>query len=313
MKSIRWVGFDMDECLGALYPLYSYCEHLLENIDNTTTRNAFYTDMIEAVSEESFMNPNSSLWLFRPDFANVLRLLIQAYTHGQIVGCFILSNNGSASLVNTARLLLNSGAAKLSNYTVTDLFKESWSAYAPCRKGSLIKSWAVIQTCLVTARLPRMNNSKTDLLFFDDKLHTSLRNDLGSNYIQVTPYFNYTPHTNVSRILDPLYDKYQIGRSIKMKIKKLSENIEREDLQLIFQDTPNHKEESYSLKNPSPRIRQQISEFMEPLTRFISVSPKTRKPSIQRTIRSQKATVKTPISKFTTKNSVKRRTIWKRY
>ncbi len=302
----------MDECLGALYPIYSYCEHLLEDIESTNTRNAFYTDMIDVISEESFINKNSSIWLFRPDFSSVLVSLVDAYIHGQITGCFILSNNGSAPLVNTARLLLNSGVAKLSNYTVTDLFKESWSAYAPCRKGSLVKSWTVIQNCLQSAHLPKMTNPKTDLLFFDDKVHTSLKHDLGPNYIQVTPYFNYTPHSNISRLLDPLFEKYQISRSIKLKIKKLSENIETEDLQLVFQDSPNHKEESYSLKNPSIRVKQQINEFTEPLKRFIQASPKTRKPTIQKTIRSQKTT-KTPVSKFTTKNSAKRRSLWKRY
>ncbi len=307
----------MDECLGALYPLYVYCEQLMEEIEDESTRNGFYMDMIDKISHESFFNDTTNIWLFRPDFKKVLQLLLNAYQYGQITGCFILSNNGSSSLVNTARLILNSAIAKLSNYQVTDLFKESWYAYSPCRKGSMVKSWTVIQNCLRSANLPTMHNPKTDLIFFDDKEHPSLKRELEHNYIQVTPYFNYTPHINVSRLLDPIFEKYQIQRSVKSKIKRMSENIEYEDLQLRFTDTPNSSEESYSLKNPSIKIRQQIHEFIDPLTRFIMNSPNTkiRRNSVQKTIRNQKLTLKNSqkIVQKSIKNSKQRKNIWKRY
>ncbi len=317
MRHVRWAGFDMDECLGALYPLYVYCEQLMEEIEDESTRNGFYMDMIDKISHESFFNDTTNIWLFRPDFKKVLQLLLNAYQYGQITGCFILSNNGSSSLVNTARLILNSAIAKLSNYQVTDLFKESWYAYSPCRKGSMVKSWTVIQNCLRSANLPTMHNPKTDLIFFDDKEHPSLKRELEHNYIQVTPYFNYTPHINVSRLLDPIFEKYQIQRSVKSKIKRMSENIEYEDLQLRFTDTPNSSEESYSLKNPSIKIRQQIHEFIDPLTRFIMNSPNTkiRRNSVQKTIRNQKLTLKNSqkIVQKSIKNSKQRKNIWKRY
>ncbi len=317
MRHVRWVGFDMDECLGALYPLYVYCEQLMEEIEDDSVRNSFYMEMIDKITHESFFNDSTSIWLFRPEFKKVLQLLLNAYQYGQITGCFILSNNGSSALVNTARLILNSAIARLSNNQVTDLFKESWYAYSPCRKGSLVKSWTVVQNCLQAAHLPTMNNPKTDFIFFDDKEHPSLKKELGQNYIQVTPYFNYTPHMNVSRILDPLFEKYQLQRSLKSKIKRLSENIEQEDLQLRFTDTPNSPEESYSLKNPSIRIRQQIYEFIDPLTRFIMSSPKTKvkRNTVQKTIRNQKTSPKSSkkLIQKSIKNTKQRKNIWQRY
>jgi len=308
MKSgIKWIGFDMDECLGTLYPLYAYCEELMNLINDDVIRNNFYIDMINILSEQIFIHKNHNLWIFRPNFDIVLDMLIDAYKNQQITGCFILSNNGSSSLVTTAQLLLNTAVAKKTNNHITNLFQEAWSAKAACRKNSYVKSWNVAQTCLKTSGLPVMQNPKTDLLFFDDKIHPSLQKELGPNFVQVSPYFNYTPYQNVFIILKPLFDKYKISQQQRQQLKTYAEGIEKEDLDMIFNDTPSGQNEQYSLKTPSIRIRQQISEFVDPLTRFLASSPKVlsskRNMLFQKTLKTKSSKAKTP---KTTSISIKR-------
>lgn len=307
----------MDECLGTLYPLYAYCEELMNRIQDDETRNQFYIDMIEILSNEIFIHKNHNLWIFRPQFEHVLDVLIDAYEYGQITGCFILSNNGSKSLVATAQLLLNAAVAKKTHHRITNLFQAAWSANAPCRT-NLMKSWAVVQKCLEHAGLPTMQDPKTDLLFYDDKVHPSLKKELGLNYIQVTPYFNYTPHQHVFSILKPLFDKYKLSHSFRQQFKTYAEQIEKEDMDLIFTDTPT-KTESYSLRTPSPKIRQQISEFMEPLLRFLAASPRKTKPLSPKTLKSQKSVngtlqiKRTPHFKTSIRRKNRRDPLWSRY
>lgn len=316
--SIKWVGFDMDECLGTLYPLYVYCEKLMDLIHDDQLRNNFYFDMIQILSNEIFIHKNHNLWIFRPQFDRIIDVLIAAYENGQITGCFILSNNGSNSLVLTAQLILNSAVAKKTNNRITNLFKEAWSAKSSCRKNSIVKSWNVVQTCLLSTGLPIMNNPSTDLLFFDDKLHPSLKKELGDNFIQVSPYFNYTPYQNIFSILKPLFEKYKISNTFRQEIKSIAEDIEIEDLNLIFNDSSSKQDERYSLKTPSVKIQQQISEFMEPLLQFIASSPKYKNTNMlfQKTIKSSKKTKvknisikRTPFMRGTNRKT----SIWSRY
>lgn len=310
MKSgIKWIGFDMDECLGTLYPLYAYCEELMNLLQDDFTRNSLYIDIIDILSEQIFIHKNHNLWIFRPNFDIVLDMLIEAYKNQQITGCFILSNNGSSSLVSTAQLLLNTAVAKKTGNLITNLFHEAWSAKASCRKNSFVKSWNVTQSCLKSANLPTMENPKTDLLFFDDKLHPLLKKELGSHFIQVSPYFNYTPYQNVFSILKPLFDKHNISNDQRQHLKTYAEAIEKEDMNLVFNDTPFKKEEQYSLKTPSIKIRQQISEFTEPIFKFLAIPPKVQTSAknmlFQKTIRTRDRT-KTSRTPKTTGISIKR-------
>lgn len=315
---IKWVGFDMDECLGTLYPLYAYCEELMNRIQDDAIRNQFYIDMIDVLSDQIFIQKNHNLWIFRPQFEHVLDVLIDAFKYGQITGCFILSNNGSKSLVATAQLLLNAAIAKKTHHQITNLFQAAWSANSPCRSG-LVKSWTVVQTCLKHAGLPTMLDPKTDLLFYDDKVHPSLKKELGPNYIQVSPYFNYTPHQHVYSILKPLFDKYKFSQTFRQQFKQYAEQIEKEDMDLIFDDTPG-KVESYSLRTPSPKIRQQISEFLEPLFRFLAASPRKTKPiqpAQSKTLKTAKTASlgikRTPHFKTSIRRKNRRDPLWSRY
>ncbi len=285
-------------------------------IQEDEIRDNFYIDMIDILSDEIFIRKNHNLWIFRPQFEHVLDILIDAYEHGQITGCFILSNNGSKSLVTTAQLLMNAAVAKKTKNRITNLFQAAWSANAPCRT-NLVKSWSVIQKCLEYARLPTMIDPKSDLLFYDDKVHPSLKKELGHNYIQVSPYFNYTPHQHVFSILKPLFDKYKLSYLFRQQFKSIAEHIEKEDLDLVFTDTPT--KESYSLRTPSVKIRQQISEFVEPLFRFLAASPRKTKPfSPPKTLKTQKLgngiTVKrTPNFKTSIRRKNRRDPLWSRY
>lgn len=329
MKSVaRWVGFDMDECLGTLYPLYTYCEELMNLIKDDSDRNNFYIDMINILSNEIFLNKNHNLWIFRPQFDKVLDELIRGYQNRQITGCFILSNNGSSSLVTTAQLILNSAVAKKTNSQIVDLFKAAWSRFTPCRNGSIVKSTNVIQTCLKSAGLQPIQNPETNLLFFDDKAHPSLKRELKDNFIQVSPYFNYTPYQNVFKILNTLFEKYNFSHNFRQQLKSKAEDIENDDMQLVFTDTPGKKEEQYSLKNPSVKVTQQISEFMNPLVRFIATGSqnilsgrsakfaKSTKKTLQKTLKTKSDTiVSKKVSPFNTsiRRKNRRDSLWSRY
>ncbi len=279
IKPVRWIGFDMDECVGSFMPLWPYSDFLLSEMKEPQ-RQRFFNDLVEKIATLSFGDA-PPLWLFRPELHKLLRQIVDAYLLGEIEGCFILSNNGSELLVETVREILNRVAAKLAadskvgGKTVRKrekLFKIGWSRYALCRKNSIVKSWSVIQHCLEVADLPIMSD-RSDLLFFDDMDH-ELQKEI-PHYVKVPPYFNYMPFQRVYEYLEPTFDHHGIPNSSRAEIKKIAESQERFDFMEDYM---------FHLRTPSPKVRQEMNVFLEGFQRFLpnlrklkSASGSTRK------------------------------------
>lgn len=187
MKKIRWVGFDMDECLGSFSPLYTFIYDIPSMLHDTIPEEEVYYWMEQYIINSEIVGYT---WLFRPVMFQALQKVYNAYVHRQIEGAFILSNNGSAALVNFVCRLCNGIIGRMfpSNRPIT-IFKMSIHANNPHRTPDGIKNFAVIQRCLIANGLPTMANTN-DLLFFDDQRH-ALADEI-PHYIQLRPYYNYT-------------------------------------------------------------------------------------------------------------------------
>ena len=152
-QRIRWVGFDMDECIGSVMPLYELVSRLpiLASEANTThSENRIKYEMMQILLESEQARKT---WLLRPAMFSALRHLFQAFQLKQIHGAFLLSNNGSMELVSFVACFLNVCIWKLfdRHHTFPTIFKMSMWMYAPVRKpyGS-VKNYEVVQAVSYT-------------------------------------------------------------------------------------------------------------------------------------------------------------------
>jgi len=178
---VRWVGFDMDECIGEVMPLWFPVHH----IDGTL-------DWEHFVESELGLKTH----VLNPVFMVVLESIYARYTNKEIEGAFIFSNNGSQELVETLVKVGNIIVQQLYDLDAPPpMFKVGFSAASPCRAGFVDrkyeKSFEIIQHCLGASGL-RPCSSVEDLLFFDDQVHV-LKGELGSHYCQVKPYKSISP------------------------------------------------------------------------------------------------------------------------
>ena len=193
----KWVGFDMDECIGSVMPLYAFVTKLPK--------------AHEAITNALYISENAKYtWLLRPIFYDTLIMLYNAYKNGEIHGAFIFSNNGSQELVDFIVYYSNSWIAKKLHIRGTPpIFKMGVCRGSPLRSpGSLVKSISEIQGALAKKGLPLLTNSN-DLLFFDDMVH-ELSSEI-KNYVKVRPYLNLCP---LDRVVNALADLENIVGSI---------------------------------------------------------------------------------------------------
>ncbi len=252
-KHVRWIGFDMDECLGSVMCLWAYSDYLIPRLPHS-----MQTRVLEKIAREiafRAFEPNQKTWIFRPDLDSILEFIIRAYNEKQITGCFILSNNNGKYLVELVRLVMNYRCLKLGGQV--SMFKAGWHRSAPCRKGSMKKSWDIIQHCLTYSKLPTMS-SPNDLLFYDDMLHV-LSSEI-PNYVQVTPYFNYTPYEQVFEQLEPVLKSAGVPVHLIEKTLQYAKMIENQDLLT---------NEDLRMKTPEPEDNNLMRIFMKGLEKFL--------------------------------------------
>jgi hypothetical protein len=196
MKSdVRWVGFDMDECVGSVMPLFDFIHEVRDDV---------FEPMLDLIYESEI---TGRTWLFRPAIFKTLRTLWLAKTAKKIQGAFLFSNNGSARLVRYVAAQLNYFIQRMMNVPVADLFQMAIHLSAPCRRefGSE-KSYEAVQHCLATHDLPPCS-SPEHLLFFDDMSHVLQSQIL--HYVQVSAYLNHTDVSILADVLRPLsYDDW---------------------------------------------------------------------------------------------------------
>lgn len=193
----RWIGFDMDECIGSVMPLYSFVSIIpkITNDDNVTIA------LMQTLFHSELENRT---WLIRPALLESLELVHRAYVKKQIYGAFILSNNGSKELVNFVASFLNFCMWKLYDNKGPHslIFKMTACANTPARKPyDLEKNFRVVQLCLAAEGLP-LCSSENDLLFFDDLLFPM--NDEIKYYVQVPAYLFQTEVNEFLNALQPM-------------------------------------------------------------------------------------------------------------
>lgn len=186
----RWVGFDMDECVGSLMPLYTFVTELPEFYKEAkpdAPADEPWNLLIRTIVRSELAGKT---WLIRPALISSLNTLYEAWVVGKIQGAFVYSNNGSDRLVRFVASLLNGFVATIHRSRNSRLFQMAVSLKTPCRtRGSLDKTFADIQACLQAHGLPPAS-SPSDLLFFDDLDHV-LTGEI-THYVKVRPYTNYT-------------------------------------------------------------------------------------------------------------------------
>jgi hypothetical protein len=228
----RWVGFDVDECLGSFMPLWPYVDFLLERIPRQN-KEPLFQEMVRRISDA---NTAGRIWIFRSGLDPLLMDLYTAFQKHQIVGCFLLSNNASKSLIEMVRRMLNYRIQKLTGQS-THLFVTGWHRSAPSRRGDETKNFTLIQRSLHHAKLPKLLD-RADLLFFDDIDHV-LQGEI-QHYVKVPPYVYVTPHMNVFRVLQSLFTEYEVPKHLLEEAIKQGDLFEQQD----------HKDRFYKFVSP---------------------------------------------------------------
>ena len=183
----RWIGFDMDECIGSVMPLFVFLHSI--------PLDAVVTHVLPALLRSEMLGET---WIFRKSILNILPVIWEAYRSDEILGCFIFSNNGSQ--LHFACLFLNCFLQKTYNLPRNPaMFKMGIWHGAPCRPRGYAKNIAAIQHSLAAHDLPGVCGD--GLLFFDDMDH-ELRDEIG-HYVRVPAYRHYTP---IERVVLALSD-----------------------------------------------------------------------------------------------------------
>lgn len=245
----RWVGFDMDECLGSFMPLHSFIDNIPRVLAASNPKIDLKEVMFAMLEQIINSEMRKDTWMLRPAMIDALKYVYKAHKSGFIEGAFIFSNNGSEELVNFVGLLCNGILWRLfSDVEQTRIFKMCIHYGSPFRSNDGVKDFQNIQNCLAGYELPLLS-SPDDLLFFDDLEHVLASES--RHYVKIRPYFNYTPIDHVAYALSYLQlfmdftdwaDIYNIGleyqkedlRSLRQYIPEKPDADEtKEDRQII--------------------------------------------------------------------------------
>ena len=163
---IRYIGFDMDECVGHVHPLHPFTNEFMtrEKEDAATVnRAAASLAACERARRTGFL---------RPCIPDVMCAVYDAVKSGQIRSAFMFSNNSNHSLVEFVGLLLETVVQQERGLKERPRLFEMTISYQSPERGEPtgIKNWASITKSLAYHGLP-LPTTKSDLLFFDDKTH----------------------------------------------------------------------------------------------------------------------------------------------
>lgn len=290
------MGFDMDECLGSFMSVWPYCDLLLDGMSRET-QDRLITRMAQRLTETQ-----KSHWLLRPDLRQLLDALAAAEKRGAIAGCFILSNNGSAKLVELVRRLLNCYTGSAADPTV-GLFKAGWHRGARCRGGRITKTWSQVVACLTSAGFaPPI--SPSDLLFYDDLVHVMAKEI--PHYVQVPPYYHVTPTALVFRDLKPVFQQEGVQAARLTEVQRSAETAETQDVA---------EDRELKLRPPTPaETAGDMGVFMLGFKRFLAVSPRTKKTRrVSGSVRRTRRNIVGKTKAVKTSKKATADTLWKRY
>ena len=179
---VRWVGFDMDECIGFVMPVYF----------PITFVSATDADVKNFVKGEL----TGETYVIRKSFVQLLYYLYESFVKHEIAGAFILSNNGSSPLVDfmvrTANHMIQMifGLPEPARVFQMGISSESDIRLMLGEAYQYEKSYKVVQHCLTMSGLSPCS-SPNDLIFFDDQVHV-LTSQI-PHYCRVREYKHVTP------------------------------------------------------------------------------------------------------------------------
>lgn len=163
---IRYIGFDMDECVGHVHPLHPFTNEFMtrEKADiATVNRAATSLAACERARRTGFL---------RPCIPDVMCAVYDAVKSRQIRSAFLFSNNSNHSLVEFVGILLETVVQQERGLAERPRLFEMAISYQSPERGEPtgIKDWASITRSLAHHGLP-LPTTTSDLLFFDDKTH----------------------------------------------------------------------------------------------------------------------------------------------
>lgn len=167
----RWLGFDLDECLGNLRPITKFCEQYEPE------------ELAAAILPFELCGDT---WLMRPGIHDVVVAVAEAVQSGKVTGAFLYSNNAREPNVRFVQALLNLIAREA---TGVEPFRAAFHRSAAARS-SHDKTFTEICDLLHCADLPPPTR-KQDVAFFDDRFHI-LATEI-AHYHRVPKYASVTP------------------------------------------------------------------------------------------------------------------------
>jgi hypothetical protein len=188
MAQIKWIGFDMDDCLANVTPVYYFVK-------------AYGAKELAPLLLEA--DKVGQIWLLRSNMQLIVDEVSKAVKEGNVFGAFLYSNNGSENMVELVMNMLN----LMSNGV--NPFKFGFHRGFVARTGQKVKTYEDICNCLHVADMPLPSNPDC-LAFFDDKLQI-LRSEI-TLYRRVRRYRGYTPVQRIAEVLEnhvgeELFDK----------------------------------------------------------------------------------------------------------
>jgi len=196
MTGIRYIGFDMDDCVGNVHALHPFTNAFL-------TRNPEEVSFVERVVERfAACEIKRRTGFIRPAMLAVLPAVYAAIRSGHLYGVFLFSNNSNHSLVLFVKQALEEMTRQILHLSQPpSLFRMAISVQSPERgPRSGVKDWESIGRCLKHHRLPPPT-SRRDLLFFDDKQHV-----LTGEIPHYTVVPAYHPSTDLENFLKCVHD-----------------------------------------------------------------------------------------------------------
>ena len=149
---IKWIGFDVDECIANGTPVYYFVK-------------AYGAEQLVSLLATSELQGRT--WLLRSHIREIVEAVCVAIKEGGVYGAFLYSNNGSQTMVQFVRALLNAIGL---TYDVAEAFKVGFHKDYVVRFGNSHKNYEDICNCLHVYNLP-LPSGPQYLAYFDDRTH----------------------------------------------------------------------------------------------------------------------------------------------
>lgn len=199
----RWIGFDMDECMGSLMPLYPFLTELprlVLSVNPEFDINQLFITIQQRIIESEIAERT---WLLRPALRTLLDHIYLLYTTKNIDGVFVFSNNSSPEIVSFTCFLCDGYMwHRNKDNTKPQIFKFGAYLHSPFRQNYGEKSLREINNAFkyTGLEIPDPKN----IIFFDDQIHI-LSYEI-TNYVHVKPYLHYTNHGRIVTELKSLIE-----------------------------------------------------------------------------------------------------------